>query len=111
MHLPQVLLLSRHAGVEPLQLWTKAQPLPSSAHCSTELPLQRLSPGVHATHLPARHTAVEPAQASWFTHSPASLQSWGTESEQRELPGLQGLQSPATQNVLFAQEALWLQVP
>jgi hypothetical protein len=112
LHLPQVFVLSRHAGFCPLQLSITSKPLPSALHCSTALSAQCFSAGVQGTQLPSKQAAFGLVQAPWLTHSPASLQSCGPDSEHCFVPGLHGLHSPATQNVpLSSQDWLWSHFP
>jgi hypothetical protein len=61
---PQVLLLAKQAGVAPLHVVTTVQAVPSGLHCSTLWPLQRLSPGVQATHFPWKQAAFGATQGS-----------------------------------------------
>jgi hypothetical protein len=63
VHLPHALVLAKHAGVSPPHVSSTVQSLPSALHVSTASSLQRLSPGVQATHFPSKQAAVGLVQA------------------------------------------------
>ena len=53
LHLPHALVVSRHAGVSPLQVSSVPQEEPSALQTSSTVFEQRLSPGAHSTQAPS----------------------------------------------------------